>query len=315
MKGPERVTKQKGYILVFVLWAVGLLLSSALIFILSEKLNSKATYAMKAQSVARASALRAFSEAILYLESDKDPQVDYIDEKGLLRIDPKIEPFPKRLIYEDTEVEVKITDELSRININYVPVPLLRNLLSRLGYEPDRVSEMVDCLSDWIDQDHLHRLQGAEDEYYEPMGYTAKNSLLDDIEELTLIKGFGKDVLWGNRDHPPLAPHITVFGKGGLNVNTISEETLYLLGLSQADVSSIIRARKDGGIKLLTQNILTAGLNRTATDTFRIEILATLKTDPSLRYNIVSVVRRVPYKGSFKSDILYWKENEYRTGS
>ncbi|RME62831.1 MAG: hypothetical protein D6778_10520, partial [Nitrospirae bacterium] len=147
------------------------------------------------------------------------------------------------------------------------------------------------------------------------LGYTAKNFLLDDIEELTLVKGFGKEVLSGDKDHPPLSPHITAFGKGGLNVNTVSEQTLYLLGLSQADVTYILNARKDEGIRVLTQNLLTAGLNRTSTDTFRIEALAILKTRSSLGYNIVSVVRRIPYKGGYKTEILYWKENEYYTGS
>jgi general secretion pathway protein K len=304
-----------GYVLVFVLWTMALLIGSAMVFIFSEKLNTRATYTLKGQALARAAALRAFAEAVLYLESDKDPQVDFIDEKGNLRLDTKSEPFPHTLNYEHSIVEVTITDELSKININYIPSPLLQNMLTRLGYEPDEISTMIDCLNDWIDPDSLHRLQGAEQEYYEPLGYLPKNSLIDDIGELNLIKGFGPKVLEGDKDHPPLAPHITVFGRGGLNVNTASAETLYLLGLSRTEVQSIIEARKDGGLRVLTPEMLTAGLNRTASDIFRIEIIAKLKTHTTVGYNIISIVKRQPYKGSYRSTILYWKENADYTGS
>ncbi len=305
---------QEGYILVFVLWAVALLLSSALLFVASEKINSRATYAVRTQALARASALRAFSEAVMYLESDKDPRVDYIDREGRLRVDPQTEPFPQVLNYDSTEVQVTIMDELSRVNINYAPRPLIRGLLLRLGYEPDRVSEMMDCLLDWIDTDRLHRLQGAEDEFYETLGYTAKNSPIDDIGELALIKAFGPEVLRGDDEHPALSPHITVFGRGGININTVSEETLYLLGLSQEDVQAIITSRQAEGIRVLTQEMFNLGLNRTSSDLFRVSVTAYLKTDPTLRYNIISVLRRVPYRGRYKTEVLYWKEDEFYTG-
>jgi len=304
-----------GFVLAYVLWIITVLISLAIIFILSERLNTKATFTLKAQAIVRAEALKAFAEALSYLSSDKDPQVDFVDEKGLLHIDNKTPPMPSTIEYEHTKIRIRIEDELSKININYASSVLLQRLLTRLGYNPDEISVMIDSLNDWKDLDSLHRLQGAEQEYYEPLGYAPKNSLLDNIAELTLIRGFGPKVLFGNSEHPALATHITVFGKGGLNVNTASEETLMLIGLSQTEINSIIQARKTGGLRFLTADMLQAGLNRTSSDTFRIEITAWLKSQPGVGYNIISVVRRLPYKKTYKSNIVYWKENALYTDS
>ncbi len=310
-----RYLNQSGYVLVFVLWVMTFLVGSAMVFLLSEKLNTRATHTLKAQAIARAAAIRAFSEALNYLLKDKDPQVDFVDEKGILHLDTKTDPFPEKIEYKDSVVEVKITDELSKINISFVPTPILKNILLRLGYEPMRVASMIDSLDDWMDPDSLHRLQGAEDEYYEPLGYTSKNDFLDDIRELTLIKDFGPEVLYGDKDHPPLKPHITVFGRGGLNVNTIKPETLYLLGLSDTEVQSILEARATGGIRIITQELLMTGINRTSSDTFRIKVTARLKGDNTVGYNIDSVIKRYSHKGSYRATVVYWKENEFYTGS
>ena len=58
---------------------------------------------------------------------------------------------------------------------------------------------MIDCLEDWIDENDLHGLNGAEsdDPFYQERGYPVKNGPLDSVEELLLVKGWGPEILYG----------------------------------------------------------------------------------------------------------------------
>lgn len=90
-----------------------------------------------------------------------------------------------------------LTDEGGKLNLNTTTADELNRL-------PPLTSDVVDAIIDWIDPDSDTSTQGAESDYYQPLGYTAKNGPLETVEELMLVKGFREDslLLWGyDRNH------------------------------------------------------------------------------------------------------------------
>ena len=130
---------------------------------------------------------------------------------------------------------------------------------------------MVDCLTDWIDENDLHQMDGAEsdDPFYEDAGYPVKNGPLDSVEELLLVKNWGPDVLYGKPEDDEsdeifgIYDILTVWGDGKVNLNTASKDLL--LSYSEYDdweLESVFEARMgedmedgtlDDGIQSLEQ--------------------------------------------------------------
>jgi len=108
-------------------------------------------------------------------------------------------------------------------------------LLRQAGIPEDLYPELVDCLMDWIDGNDTMRVNGAENEdaFYVERGYPPKNAMLDTVEELLMIKGWTKAMVFGGlplrEGEDPLlgvGPLATVWGDGLINVNAASREVL-----------------------------------------------------------------------------------------
>ncbi len=99
----------------------------------------------------------------------------------------------------DSYSVIKVVDEDHKVNLGSQPAAVLINVFSRIGVENKKTLEIVDCIDDWIDPDELHRLNGAEDDYYEslPIPYEAKDAPLLTAFELLLVKGITKDIFYG----------------------------------------------------------------------------------------------------------------------
>ncbi len=299
-----------GYALLMVLWTMVFLIVVASTFVLSNRLNTAMTRNYKEKTLSYAIALRGYNEALKYLLSDRDPAVDFLDRKGLLHLDRESRPLPARIEFTDGVAEVRITPEDAKVNLNFLRDDLLRGLLLSLGYPPERVDEMVDSLKDWIDPDDAHRLNGAEDEYYRGLGYTSKNQPLDTPWELLLVKGFGRDVLYGSEEHPPLLSYITTYGTGGININTASERIMRLMGIPEPDIEMVMRYRDPeiGGLRVIPGVFASKGFNKTASTVFSIEVSGHYKNS-DIGYNIHAVVQRRPHIRGFKAEVLYWRED------
>lgn len=103
---------------------------------------------------------------------------------------------------------------------------LLINLLLSENFtiEEDREAiEIVDALVDWIDEDDDESDQGAENSYYQSLKipYDCRNGPIQNVEELLLVKGINREILFGVPGKSALADFVTVYGEDGkLNVNT-----------------------------------------------------------------------------------------------
>ena len=93
---------------------------------------------------------------------------------------------------DESEYDYGLTDESGKINLNSASEEMLLRL-------PGMTAELAASIIDWRDEDSEISTGGAEDEYYlllsEP--YNCKNSPLETIDEILLIKGASEDILYG----------------------------------------------------------------------------------------------------------------------
>ena len=174
----------------------------------------------------------------------------------------------------------------------------LRALVTRLGGRP----EVVDALIDWLDaDDKVTGSEGAEDEYYKQKGYRCKNGPLDSLEELSLVKGFDKDLLI-DKD---LKSYLTVAPTDGkVNVNTASLTVLYVVletqttslpqPLSEGDVQNLALYRDEHDLKAVSN--VTAAVKISQTQASNIAPLIKVNSayfTVHSRYTIGRVVKNV----------------------
>ncbi|MFW2331691.1 MAG: type II secretion system minor pseudopilin GspK [Nitrospinota bacterium] len=145
---------------------------------------------------------------------------------------------------EDDQVLVQIVDETGKISINSLVsgsglpnsqnIALFKRLLSNLDLDEN----LADAAVDWIDNNDEPFEDGAESDYYESLDppYKAKNMKLDSIAEIGMIKGFKREVIM------KLAPYITIYSNGKVNINSSSKEVLMALNdnLTESMATEII---------------------------------------------------------------------------
>ncbi len=93
-------------------------------------------------------------------------------------------------------------DESARLNINALQAfagdgqDTGREMLMGL---PGMTVDIADAIMDWLDADDDPRQRGAETDYYASLvtPYRAKNGPLDSVEELLLVRGVTRDLLFG----------------------------------------------------------------------------------------------------------------------
>ena len=138
-----------------------------------------------------------------------------------------------------------LVDEDRRINLNAAPHEVLAHLLQDVGgmSEEDAASSAA-AIEDWRDEDDDERPGGAEGIYYRSRdhGYDCQNGPFENIEELLLVKGITPSI------YQRVAPAVTVYGSGRLNLNTATPTALRGLGLSSDGVAGFMafRAGDDG---------------------------------------------------------------------
>ena len=156
---------------------------------------------------------------------------------------------------------VRLLDESGKIDLNLAPEVILRSLINSLtlpGEDKDLlVNTIVDSILDWKDPDDFHRLQGAENNYYQslPNPYKAKNANFDTVEELILVKGVTAEILYGNDQNPGLVDFLTVQAKTNkINLNSASKPMLMALpGMTPEIAEAVAAYRQDKEIQNLQE--------------------------------------------------------------
>gem|GEM_PF-801684 len=298
------LTSDSGIALVIVIFIILILMVLGLNLSYTTRLGLLEAKNFKDDIAIEYAMLEAFNEALVYISKDRDPVIDYVDDKGIIHLDDR-EPFPVDGQFNNINLKVLIRDEESRLNLNMINDIVLRRLLKYADVPDDKLQIIIDSFRDWLDPDDLHRPSGAEKEYYEglPTPYRPKNGPLSVPEELMLIKEFKKDYFYGSEERKGIEDLITTFGSGKLNINTVPLEVMEVLGLTNIDIETIISQRNAlKGYRAIPPH-LTGLFQAISSSTFRIDI-----TSESPYKRIIAIVQRIPAKKGYTFKTLYWKE-------
>ncbi len=109
---------------------------------------------------------------------------------------------------------------------------------------------LVDALSDWLDEDDNERDHGAESGYYQSLKtpYICRNGPMLYPEELLLVKGFSRKLVYGDKEHEGIIDYLTIYGQDGkININTAPACVLQVLasGVDADMVGALVAFRKE----------------------------------------------------------------------
>jgi general secretion pathway protein K len=116
---------------------------------------------------------------------------------------------PYHFGYGDADIEVSITDDSGKIDINASAGngDLLVNLFATRGVPLDKAQQLSDAIQDWIDPDDATRPNGAEIGEYKAAGlsYGPKNAPFDTVSELQQVLGMTYEL------YEKIEPGITIY--------------------------------------------------------------------------------------------------------
>ncbi len=245
---------QSGIALLTVLWVITVLMVIVFSFSYMARTETLSTLAFKEgiekKFLAEAGVERGILE--LFFRKENLTQV-LIEDQAVWKVDGR--PYSGQV--GDGHYAVRIIDETGKLDINFAPELLLRNLLRNLGIEGTTLDTMVDSILDWKDKDDLHRLNGAESDYYLslPNPYKAKNGNFETLEELLSVKGVTREILYGDGKQKGLIDLLTVHGKTNkININAAPKEILLSIpGITADMVDEILIFRENQEIRTLQE--------------------------------------------------------------
>jgi general secretion pathway protein K len=252
------LSQQRGIALLLVLWVLTILMVIVFSFSYLARTESFSSRAFKEgwenKFLAEAGIERAIMELFyrkqnpqnLGEEGQESWRVDGTEQSGALG---------------EGYYRVRLVDESGKIDLNLAPEAILRSLITSLNLPSEDkdllVNTIVDSILDWRDPDDLHRLNGAESDYYQslPHPYKAKNGNFDTVEELILVKGVTPEILYGNDQKPGLIDFLTVQAKTNkINLNAATKAVLMALpGMTPEIAEAVVAYRQDKEIQSLQE--------------------------------------------------------------
>ncbi len=193
--------------LILVLWVLTLLSVIVLEFCFSMRTELNVTRhdkeAVQLYFCAQGGIQRAAAELIYR----NDPTLHQkrtaprLEESPELEKEWQVDGTPYVVPFQDGEAEVKIRSETGRISLNRAPDTVLRKVMEYFVEAGEERDVLVDSIIDWRDTDDLHRLNGAENDYYQslPEPYNCKNADFDSVEELLLVRGMTPELFFGKK--------------------------------------------------------------------------------------------------------------------
>jgi general secretion pathway protein K len=249
--GFARVTgSQRGIVLLLVLWILSILMVIAMSFSFITRTDAYSALAFKEgvenKFLAEAGVERGIME-LVYRSVNKGQTVT-LEGMGLLKTDGRV--YNGQL--GDGSYLYRVTDESGKININALTDAsgiVMKNLLINSGVSTENADVIVDSILDWKDPDDLHRLNGAESDYYLslPNPYRAKNANFDTVEELLLVRGVTPEILYGDGEKQGMIRHLTTSPETsfGINVNAAPREVLMAIPGMTAALADLVIADRE----------------------------------------------------------------------
>jgi len=252
-KGGKCILTQRGIALLLVLWILIVLMGIVLSLSALTRSETHAALGFRTglenKFLAEAGIERGIVE-VLYRAFNR--QTVILEDRQFWRTDGT--PYTGRI--GEGSYRVAIVDESGKIGINAITDLsgiVLKNLLTQSGATPGEADIIVDSILDWRDEDDLHRLNGAENEYYATLAnpYKPRNAPFETLEELLLVRGMKADILYGTKDRPGVMSLLSVDAKTDkINLATAPRRVLLALpGMTEDAADRIIEYRKAAEIR------------------------------------------------------------------
>ena len=239
--------RNEGIALLMVIWVITVMMVTVLSFSLMARTEARSTLSfkegMERKFMAEAGVERAIAE-LFYMKQNVNATVT-IEGTEPWKADGTL--YKGEL--SDGSYEVAIRGESGKLDINTVPDIILKNLLMNAGVKDGDADIIVDSIMDWKDPDDLHRMHGAESDYYMslPNPYKAKNAGFEALEELLLVRGVTPELLYGGEGAKGVMDSLTVYSRSTtVNVNYASRDVLMAIpGIGEDAADRSIEYRQD----------------------------------------------------------------------
>jgi len=182
-----------------VLWILLLVTISTSAYTLMARMDQLEAHTVLSGTRARLAAEAGMNLALLSL---RDP-----DETA--RLVPDGRPYEIR--YQDTLVEVRVTDERGKLDINASDEQALVRLFTGHGLELQDATLLAAAVMDWKDSDEIERANGAELDSYAAagLGIGPGNRAFVMTEELLQVMGMPWEL------YQKMEPGLTVYSQSG----------------------------------------------------------------------------------------------------
>jgi general secretion pathway protein K len=189
--------QQSGVALVMVLWILLLVTVSTGAYTLMARMDVLEAHTVLWSTRARMAAEAGMNLAVLAL---RDP-----DE--FTRWVPDGRPY--EILFQDAILELKVTDERGKLDINGVTEPALQQLFLNNDLDADQATYLAAAIKDWNDTDELERPNGAEEESYLASGLSVGpgNRSFVMVEELLQVLGMSWELF------QKIEPGLTVYSE------------------------------------------------------------------------------------------------------
>ncbi len=197
--------RENGIALFMVLWVLILLSAIATEFCFAMRTEVNMVRNFKEQTTAYYIAVAGLNRAIKELVRNEaspekkkllpDGEEETGDTKERWRMNTDIPPVS----FGDGAFKVHIGNEAGKINLNTASQSLLKMMLNGFDLDEQEKNVIVDSIMDWRDENDLHRMNGAENDYYQSLKepYECKNGDFDTVEELMLVRGVTPEIFYG----------------------------------------------------------------------------------------------------------------------
>ena len=228
-----RPDRQRGIALLMTLAFITLAISLAVETNRQARLAIETTDAVRARLVAGQMAAAGIHGAMAVLIQDRyASETDHLKETWADA--EKLQEALQAVSFEDGRLEVRIMDEMARIQINaLVDFPQSRNFVPQQQQIVERTidqvrrelesqgdlsaADMVNAIKDWLDtgdDEAITGLNGAESDFYQSLNppYAARNGPMIHIGELARVKGISPALFEGEGETIGLRDLMTVYG-------------------------------------------------------------------------------------------------------
>jgi len=260
---------ERGVALVIVLWIFIFLFVAAFDFSLSVREEGMVTRRYAEEAEGYYLALGGFQERLYRLLSTQKTSAEARELGDSLEDE-------KAIVYGEWYeaalgngfYRVRVVDEGGKVNLNRADEQSLRQVFTNLNIEEPRLGILVDSILDWRDEDQLHRVNGAEDDYYLslPNPYPARNGPFDTPEDLLWVKGVTPALFYGLEEdgvrRVALRDLFTVDTRANrINLRTASAEVCHaLVGIPMEECQQFVEDRKNLTDKTLVDMLGLLGL-------------------------------------------------------